>query len=115
MRLKSSIWVSAYSAPLSGRRQLRHLAPPRRGGGGAIFVRSTVSTALAIFTARRRRSAFDGEPTDRKFMLAFKEPAQSNADIEARLGKEIRFDPDVWVVEVEDREGRHWLDDQLAR
>jgi len=30
--------------------------------------------------------------------------------IEARLAKEIGFDPDVWIVEVEDREGRHFLD-----
>ena len=48
-------------------------------------------------------------------MPSFQDPTQSNADIEARLQKEIRFDPDLWVIEVEDREGRHWLDDQLAR
>jgi len=33
-----------------------------------------------------------------------------DADIEARLVKEIRFDPDVWIVEVEDREGRNFID-----
>jgi hypothetical protein len=32
------------------------------------------------------------------------------ADIEARLTKEIRFDPDLWVIEVEDRTGRNFLD-----
>ena len=30
--------------------------------------------------------------------------------VEARLVKEIGFDPDVWIIEVEDREGRHFLD-----
>jgi hypothetical protein len=35
------------------------------------------------------------------------------ASVEERLAKEIRFDPDVWVVETEDRAGRHFLD--LAR
>jgi hypothetical protein len=30
--------------------------------------------------------------------------------IEARLAKEISFDPDVWIVEIEDRAGRHFLD-----
>ncbi|HEY0219086.1 MAG TPA: DUF1491 family protein, partial [Afipia sp.] len=24
--------------------------------------------------------------------------------------KEISFDPDVWIVEIEDRAGRHFLD-----
>ena len=29
------------------------------------------------------------------------------------LAKEARFDSDLWLVEVEDRNGRHFLDDQL--
>ena len=30
--------------------------------------------------------------------------------IEARIVREIRFDPDAWVLEVEDRAGRHFLE-----
>ena len=30
--------------------------------------------------------------------------------VEERLTKEIRFDPDAWIVETEDREGRHFLE-----
>jgi hypothetical protein len=33
--------------------------------------------------------------------------------VEERLVREIRFDPDAWIVETEDRAGRHFLD--LAR
>jgi hypothetical protein len=36
------------------------------------------------------------------------------ADIEARLAREIRFDPDVWIVEVEDRAGRNFLDGNVV-
>jgi hypothetical protein len=32
------------------------------------------------------------------------------ADAEARLAREVKFDPDLWVIEVEDRAGRHFLD-----
>jgi hypothetical protein len=32
------------------------------------------------------------------------------ADVEAYLAREIKFDPDVWIVEVEDRAGRNFLD-----
>ena len=35
------------------------------------------------------------------------------AAVEERLVREIKFDPDVWIVETEDRAGRHFLD--LAR
>jgi hypothetical protein len=30
--------------------------------------------------------------------------------VEARLGRELGFDSDLWIVEVEDRAGRHFLD-----
>ncbi|HXW19749.1 MAG TPA: DUF1491 family protein, partial [Roseiarcus sp.] len=30
--------------------------------------------------------------------------------IEERLAREIRFDPDIWIVEVEDRDGKPRLD-----
>jgi len=30
--------------------------------------------------------------------------------VEERLTKEIRFDPDAWIVETEDKAGRHFLD-----
>ncbi|MBZ0217914.1 MAG: DUF1491 family protein [Fimbriimonadaceae bacterium] len=33
--------------------------------------------------------------------------------IDQRLAREIKFDPDIWVVEIEDRQGRDFLDDQL--
>jgi hypothetical protein len=34
----------------------------------------------------------------------------ADAEVEARLRREIDFDPDVWIVEVEDRAGRHFID-----
>jgi hypothetical protein len=30
--------------------------------------------------------------------------------VEVRLGKELRFDDDLWIVEIDDRAGRHRLD-----
>lgn len=32
-------------------------------------------------------------------------------DVEAYLTRQIEFDPDLWLVEIEDREGRTFLDD----
>ena len=42
------------------------------------------------------------------FTLALAEKAEP--DVEAYLTRQIRFDPDLWIVEVEDRAGRHFLD-----
>lgn len=35
--------------------------------------------------------------------------SDDEADIDTYLKKQIKFDPDLWVVEIEDREGRHFL------
>jgi hypothetical protein len=46
------------------------------------------------------------------FIPAPREPLPEAA-VDDRLAKEIQFDPDAWIVEIEDRAGRHFLD--LAR
>jgi hypothetical protein len=43
-------------------------------------------------------------------VLVGRDTPAAEADIETRLTKEIRFDPDLWVIEVEDRAGRNFLD-----
>jgi hypothetical protein len=34
--------------------------------------------------------------------------------VEERLMRELRFDPDVWIIEIEDRAGRHFLENVVA-
>ena len=41
--------------------------------------------------------------------------AGDEAEVDAAIARQRGFDPDLWVIEVEDREGRHLLDqDGLA-
>lgn len=37
-----------------------------------------------------------------------------DADVEAYLERQRRFDSDLWLIEIEDRQGRHFLDGWLA-
>jgi hypothetical protein len=32
-------------------------------------------------------------------------------DVDVSITKQCSFDPDLWVIEVEDRQGRHLLDE----
>jgi hypothetical protein len=115
MRLKSSIWVSAYLRRCQVEGAVATLR--RRGAeeAGAIFIKINRLDGTGDLFGPAPQTAFDGQPTDRMFALCLKMPGQPEPELEARLSREIRFDPDLWIVEVEDRQGRHWLDDQLAR
>jgi hypothetical protein len=44
--------------------------------------------------------------------LAIEGTAVEKAD--AFLAREAEFDSDMWIIEVEDRRGRHFLDDSLV-
>jgi hypothetical protein len=113
MRLKTSIWVAAYlrrcqSAGVFG-------AVRRRGAdeGGAIFVKVALMDGRAQLYVPAPQSLYDdSRPAERFFVQATPEPVAENA-VEERLTKELRFDPDAWIIEAEDKQGRHFL--EIAR
>jgi hypothetical protein len=110
MRLKSHIWVSAYLR----RCQTEGVfgAVRRRGAeeAGAVFVKVSLLDGNAMLYVPAPQSSYDdGRPIDRFFVPAAAQPVPESA-VEERLTKELRFDPDAWIVETEDRAGRHFLD-----
>ena len=113
MRLKSSIWVAAYLR----RCQTEGIfgAVRRRGAeeAGAVFVKVATLDGNAMLYMPAPQTVYDdSRPIERLFVPASKAPIPE-ASVEERLVKEIRFDPDAWIVETEDRAGRHFL--ELAR
>src|SRR4051812_24083809 len=113
MRLKSSIWVAAYLRRCQTEGVFGVVR--RRGAeeAGAVFVKLALMDGNATLYAPAPQTAYDdSRPSERIFSPASPEPIAEPA-VEARLAKEIQFDPDVWIVEIEDKAGRHFLD--LAR
>ena len=111
MRLKSAIWVAAYirRCHIEGA-----FAVVRRRGAeeaGSIFVKIDRLDGTADLFGPAPQSAFDeARPAERAFSACLKMQPASSAEVESFLSREIRFDPDVWIVEVEDRQGRNFLD-----
>jgi hypothetical protein len=111
MRLKSAIWVAAYIRRCNV--EGAFAAVRRRGAeeAGAIFIVLNRLDGTADLYGPAPQSAFDeASPAERAFSAVLKQHPAAEADVDARLARELSFDPDIWIVEVEDRAGRHYLD-----
>lgn len=111
MRLKTGIWVAAYLR----RCQVENIAAVLRRRGadeaGAIFIKVSRLDGTADLYGPAPQSAFDeARPSERAFSPALATLPAPEPDIESYLQRQIRFDPDLWIVEVEDRAGRNLLD-----
>jgi hypothetical protein len=111
MRLKAALWVAAYlrRCHVEG----VFAAVRRRGAeeAGAVFVRVSRLDGTSDLFGPAPQSAFDAaEGMARAFAPSLATQSAPDSEIEAYLARQIKFDPDIWVVEIEDRAGRNFLD-----
>ncbi len=104
MRLTAEIWVSAYLT------RLRLVEIPAfvvcRGDGtaGAVLVKLNTLDGKACCYQR----SFDLMTGDRCWVVLIEGPEEI---VDQSVAKQCGFDPDLWVIEVEDKRGRHLLDE----
>jgi hypothetical protein len=110
MRLRADIWVSAYLRRCAVEGAIATLRRRGAAEAGAIFVKVDRLDGRAALFAPAPQSEFSDGGVERLWSRAHHEEWIDPADVERRLAREIGFDPDLWIVEVEDRQGRNWLD-----
>lgn len=104
MKLTADIWVSAYLT------RLRLATIPafvvKRGDAtaGAVLVKLNTLDGQACCYQR----SFDLMTGERTWIVLVE---GCEADVDASIAKQRGFDSDLWVIEVEDRDGRHLLDE----
>lgn len=104
MRLTADVWVSAYLTRL------------RLADIPAFVVRKGDATAGAVLI---KQSTLDGRATAYQRSFDLMSGARQwvvlaegdEAEVDAALSRQSGFDPDIWIIEVEDRAGRHLLDE----
>ena len=106
VRLKSAIYVQALIRRCEVAGAAAYLV--RRGAeeAGAVFIKiSRLDGTCTVLSPARR-----GE--ERIWTRPIGEAADDSRAAEY-FAKQIRIDPDVWIVEIEDREGRTFVDEPI--
>jgi hypothetical protein len=100
MRVTSDLWVSAL---------LRRVQSA--GGFGAVLRRGAVEAGAIFIVSRSRLGGVtlyapapqiayeEGRPEERRFSELL--GPTDDETVDARIDREVRFDPDLWVIEVE--------------
>ncbi len=56
-------------------------------------------------------AGFDGSENERRWVRCLGSELVPKEAAEDYLARQWQFDPDIWIVEIEDRAGRHFLGD----
>lgn len=103
-RLTSSFWVSAYLTRLRLNAIPAFVVSHGDDTGGAVLVKlNTLDGNARVF-----QRSFDLMSGDRTWVVLAEGP---EAEVDASITRQRSFDPDIWVIEVESKEGRHLLDE----
>jgi hypothetical protein len=110
MRVKSEIWVSAYL-----RRCQAETVPAvivRRGdaAAGAIFI-SVDRLDGTVCLYGPAPAGLEGGDMERRWVRCLAASPVTSAEASIYLARQREFDEDLWIVEIEDRAGRHFLGD----
>ncbi|MEZ5893235.1 MAG: DUF1491 family protein [Parvularculaceae bacterium] len=106
-RLKTEIRVSAHVRRVQAAGAFAVIARKGDPDAGAVAVKLYLGPARARLFIQSRD--LDGKAIWRE-PFADAADGESEEKIDAFLKREASIDPDLWIVEIEDREGRAFLD-----
>lgn len=108
MLIDSHIWVSGLirRAEMAGASAVVARRGDARAGAVILKAYNTLERSARLYV---RAQGNDGEPLWIEPVIA-----DTESQLDAYIERQLRYDPDLWVVEVEDRQGRSFLDEPVA-
>ncbi|MCE6958420.1 DUF1491 family protein [Cereibacter sphaeroides] len=103
-RLTADFWVRAYLARL----RLADIPAFVTAKGDATAGTVLVKCATLDGQARAWHRSFNLMTGERAWVVLAE---GAEADVDGAVARQRRFDPDLWVIEIEDRQGRTLLDE----
>jgi len=113
MRVKSELWIKAYLRHCQGEGASAVVA--RRGDrdAGAIYICiNRLDGTLILYGPAP--AGLEGGETERHWVRCVAADAISDNEAAAYLTRQMKFDSDIWIVDVEDKAGRHFLGDAVT-
>lgn len=117
MRLKAEVWVMAYVRRVNAAGGMAVIGKRGDADAGAIYVK--VSDGAPAWREDRTAALYGPAPagfseggTDRQW-VALLPSSTPEAKVDETIDRQRKFDSDIWVIDVEDRDRRHFLDDWL--
>ncbi|MFC3070970.1 DUF1491 family protein [Phenylobacterium soli] len=109
MLLSTDIWVAALirRAELGGAFAVVARKGDARAGSVLVKVLNRTDGTARLYSEATR---MDGE---RVWMQP--QPSTEEPDLDRYIERSVKIDPDIWVVEVEDKQGRHFLTEPVER
>jgi len=104
MRRAADSWVSGYLSRLRLADIPAFVVAHGDDSAGAVLVKLNTLDGQA----RAFQRSFDLMADSRVWIVLAE---GDERDVDAALARQRSFDPDIWVIEVEDRQGRHLLDE----
>jgi hypothetical protein len=110
VRLKSEIWAKAYIRRCAVEGVPAVVVNRGDNDAGVILIKVAHLDGLADLYGPAPAGLVDR--LDREWTPVRRAVAES--EIDALIARERNIDRDIWVIEIEDRAGRHFLDDWLS-
>lgn len=112
MRLKAEIWVKAYLRRCAVQGAMGVVARHGDDDAGAIYIKVLRSDGRSALFGPAPAGLTDAD-FDRRWVPLLNGAFVGEEEIGREMAREMKIDGDLWLVEVEDREGRHFLGDDL--
>jgi hypothetical protein len=113
MRLPSELWVKAYLRRLSSDGLFAAVAKHGDDDLGAVWVKVNRLDGTAELYGPAPEP-LDGARAERQWLRMHKAATILESDAELQLRRAKEFDSDLWIIEIEDRQGRHALDGSIV-
>ena len=112
MRVKSEIWAKAYIRRCQTEGLYAMVLKSGDHDAGAIYIKvNTLDGKAQLYSPAP--AGFEEGDFDRMWMVHSEKGPVDENEIDSYINNQLKSDPDIWVIELEDKQGRSFIDEAI--